>query len=72
MEIKKLTDMISKRVYPETEKEKNCINEFGKMIIKRGKLSKQLIEVINECKRKEDILEQGKEQSSPLHSQVQD
>jgi len=53
MEIKKLTDMISKRVYPETEKEKNCINEFGKMIIKRGKLSKQLIEVINECKRKE-------------------
>jgi len=70
MEIKKLTDMIAKRVYPETEKEKNCINEFGKMIIKRGHLSKQIIETINECKRKEDILEQGTQQSSEVHSEI--
>jgi hypothetical protein len=45
MEIKKLAEMIAKRVYPETEKEKNCINEFGKMIIKRGQLRKRIIEI---------------------------
>jgi hypothetical protein len=63
MEIKKLTEMIAKRVYPETEKEKNCINEFGKMIINRGKLSKRIIELINDSKRKEDLLDSGTKQS---------
>jgi hypothetical protein len=63
MEIKKLAEMIAKRVYPETEKEKNCINEFGKMIIKRGQLRKRIIELINDSKRKEDLLDSGTKQS---------
>jgi len=62
-EIKKYCDSIAKRKYPETEKEKNCINEYGKMVIKRGQFSKQLINFITEYdgKTEANILEQGKE-----------
>jgi hypothetical protein len=70
MEIKKLAEMIAKRVYPETEKEKNCINEFGKMIIKRGQLRKRIIELINDSKRKEDLLDSGTEQSDSVHIEI--
>jgi hypothetical protein len=63
-EIKKYCYSIAKRKYPETEKEKNCINEYGKMIIKRGQFSKQLINFISkyDCQTKTDILEQRAEQ----------
>lgn len=63
IEIKRLCQSISKRVYPETEKEKRCINEFGKLIIKRGHFTKELINFISKYdgKAKADILEQGKE-----------
>lgn len=61
--IKQLCEAISKRVHPETEKEKNCINEFGKLVIKRGHFTKELINFISKYdgKAKADILEQGKE-----------
>jgi hypothetical protein len=50
-------------VYPETEKEKNCINEFGKMIVRRGHFTKELINFISKYDgtAKENILESGKE-----------
>ena len=67
-EIKVFTESIAKRVYPETEKEKKCINEYGKMIINRGKLSKQIIEFVkekvNDSTGAEKILDKGEEQSS--------
>lgn len=46
-EIPKYIDSIAKRVYPLTEKEKNCIEEHGKMIINRGHLKKAIIETIS-------------------------
>jgi hypothetical protein len=46
-EINKFVQSIAKRVYPLTEKEKNCLEEFGKMHIKRGHLSKAIIETIS-------------------------
>lgn len=55
-EINKFVQSIAKRVYPETEKEKNCINEFGKMIIKRGQLSKAIINIINEKANEQEQL----------------
>lgn len=63
IEIKKFCQSIAKRKYPETEKEKNCINEYGKMIIKRGHFAKELIEFISKYdgKTAENILESGKE-----------
>ncbi|MFO0089756.1 MAG: hypothetical protein ACK518_03040 [bacterium] len=50
-------------MYPETEKEKNCINEFGKMILRRGHFTKELINFISKYdgKAAENILEPGKE-----------
>ena len=62
-EIKKYCQSIAKRKYPETEKEKNCINEYGKLIIKRGHFTKELINFISkyEPTAKTDILESGKE-----------
>lgn len=63
IEIKKYCESIAKRKYPETEKEKNCINEYGKMIIKRGQFTKELINFISKYdgKAAENILESGKE-----------
>lgn len=63
IEIKKYCQSIAKRKYPETEKEKNCINEYGKMIIKRGQFTKELINFISKYdgKAAENILEQEKE-----------
>ena len=63
IEIKKYCESIAKRKYPETEKEKNCINEYGKLIIKRGYFTKELINFITKYdgKTAENILEQGKE-----------
>jgi hypothetical protein len=55
-EIEKFVDSIAKRIYPLTDKEKNCINEFGKMVIKRGHVKKAILEVINE-----KVNEQGSE-----------
>ena len=46
-EIETYIESIAKRVYPLTEKEKNCINEFGKMIINRGHVKKAIIETIS-------------------------
>jgi hypothetical protein len=46
-ETDKYIDSIAKRVYPFTDKEKNCVNEFGKMIINRGHLKKEIIQVIS-------------------------
>ena len=62
-EIKSYCQSIAKRVYPETEKEKNCINEFGKMIVRRGHFTKELINFISKYDgtAKENILESGKE-----------
>ena len=64
IEIKKFCQSIAKRKYPETDKEKNCINEYGKMIVKRGHFTKELIEFISKYdgKTAENILESGKEQ----------
>lgn len=62
-EIKRLCQSIAKRKYPESEKEKKCINEYGKMIIKRGHFTKELINFITKYdgKTEENILEPGKE-----------
>ena len=62
-EIKRLCQSIAKRKYPESEKEKKCINEYGKMIIKRGHFTKELINFITKYdgKATENILESGKE-----------
>lgn len=46
-ETEKYIDSIAKRVYPLTDKEKSCLNEFGKMIINRGHLKKEIISVIS-------------------------
>lgn len=63
IEIKKYCESIAKRKYPETEKEKNCINEYGKLIIKRGHFTKELINFISKYdgQTEKNILEQGKE-----------
>jgi hypothetical protein len=63
-EIKSYCQSIAKRVYPETEREKNCINEYGKMIVRRGHFTKELINFISKYdgKTAENILESGKEQ----------
>jgi len=65
IEIKKYCQSIAKRKYPETEKEKKCINEYGKLIIKRGHFTKELINFISKYdgEKKANILEQGEEQS---------
>jgi hypothetical protein len=65
IEIKKYCQSIAKRKYPETEKEKKCINEYGKLIIKRGHFTKELINFISKYdgETKANILEQGEEQS---------
>jgi hypothetical protein len=62
IEIKKYCESIAKRKYPETEKEKKCINEYGKLIIKRGHFTKELINFISKYdgKTTENILEPGK------------
>ena len=70
-ELKKLSQMIAKRVYPETEKEKKCIEEFGKMIIKRGHLSKQIIQLCNESKAKTELLDQTKKHDASNRSEVE-
>lgn len=63
IEIKKYCQSIAKRKYPETEKEKKCINEYGKLIIKRGHFTKELINFISKYdgETKANILEQGEE-----------
>ena len=71
-EIKKHCQIIAKKVYPMTEKEKTCIEEHGKRTILRGKLEKRIMETISkyESETKENILESGKEQSGQVHSEV--
>lgn len=63
IEIKRLCQSIAKRKYPESEKEKKCINEYGKMIVRRGHFTKELINFITKYdgKATENILEPGKE-----------
>lgn len=46
-ETDKYIDSIAKRVYPLTEKEKNCVNEFVLMKMKRSHLKKAIIETIS-------------------------
>jgi len=54
-ETDKYIDSIAKRVYPLTEKEKSCINSYGKMIINRGHLKKEIIQVISKYTQNEKI-----------------
>lgn len=64
-EMGKFIDSITKRVYPETQEEKTCIEKFGKMIIKRGHLKKAIIETISkyDSKGKEAVLDSAAEQA---------
>ena len=52
-EVDKFIDSIAKRVYPLTEKEKTCLEKFGKMIINRGHLKKEIIQVISKYEQGE-------------------
>jgi hypothetical protein len=72
-EIKKLVSSISKRVYPLTDKEKKCINEYGKMIINRGHLEKEIIQTISKYEQsgETEILEGADQQESKDSSTVQ-
>lgn len=54
-EINKFVQSIAKRVYPETEKEKNCIEAHGKRVIAMGKLSKKIIETITKYKEENPL-----------------
>jgi hypothetical protein len=44
----------AKRIYPMTEKEKGCINEYGKMIINRGQFKKRVVRFIDYIQTKEN------------------
>jgi hypothetical protein len=72
-EIKRLVDSIAKRKYPETEQEKNCIEKYGKLIIKRGHFSKALINFISkyDSEGKTEVLDSGTEQTDTNHQIVQ-
>lgn len=65
-EVDKFIDSITKRVYPETQEEKTCIEKFGKMIIKRGHLKKAILETISkyDSKGEEAVLDSASEQKS--------
>jgi len=52
-EVDKFIDSIAKRVYPLTDKEKSCLEKFGKMIINRGHLKKEIIQVISKYEQGE-------------------
>jgi hypothetical protein len=71
-EIKKYCQILAKRVYPITEKEKTCINEHGKRTILRGKLEKRIIETISKYEQEAEanLLESGKEQADKVHSEI--
>ena len=62
--IDKFIDSIAKRVYPLTEKEKSCLNEFGKMVINRGHLKKEIIQVISKYDQsgEKEVLDSAHEQ----------
>jgi hypothetical protein len=69
-ELKKYCDMVAKRVYPETEQEKKCIEKFGKMIIKRSKLSKAIISFIskyNDATPTQENLDKRTQPDSPAY-----
>jgi hypothetical protein len=70
-ELKKYSEMIAKRVYPEGDKEKKCIDKFVLMKMKRSALSKQIIQLCNESKAKETILDTAKESNGPTDKQVE-
>ena len=72
-EVDKLVHSIAKRKYPETEKEKKCINEYGKLIIKRGQFSKAVINFISKYDNEgtETILDSGAKQTNPGHQTIQ-
>ena len=65
-EIETYVDSIAKRVYPLTEKEKNCIQKYGEMVINRGHVKKAIIETISkyEPKAEAQILDSGNEQET--------
>ena len=44
----------AKTIYPMTEREKNCINEYGKMIINRGHFKKRVMKFIDYIQTKEN------------------
>lgn len=72
-EIPKFIESITKRVYPLTEKEKTCINAYGKLIIKRGHLKKAIIETISKYDQQTEanLLEETGTDKTPYHSEVQ-
>jgi hypothetical protein len=70
-ELKKYSEMIAKRVYPEGDKEKKCIDKFVLMKMKRSALSKQIIQLCNESKAKETILDKATEPNSPTDKQME-
>lgn len=49
-EINTYIESIAKRIYPLTEKEKNCIEKYGQMVINRGHVKKAIIETISKYK----------------------
>jgi len=63
-EVDKFIDSIAKRVYPLTEKEKNCTNEFILMKMKRSHLKKEIIQTISKYDIKDapPILDSAHEQ----------
>lgn len=70
-ELKKYSEMIAKRVYPEGEQEKKCIDKFVLMKMKRSKLSKQIIQLCHESKAKETILDKATESNGTSNKQVE-
>jgi hypothetical protein len=70
-ELKKYSEMIAKRVYPEGDKEKKCIDKFVLMKMKRSALSKQIIQLCNESKAKETVLDTPTESNSPTDKQME-
>jgi len=70
-ELKKYSEMIAKRVYPEGEQEKKCIDKFVLMKIKRSKLSKQIIQLCHESKAKETILDKATESNGEANQQME-
>jgi hypothetical protein len=70
-ELKKYSEMIAKRVYPEGEQEKKCIDKFVLMKMKRSALSKQIIQLCNESKAKETILDKATEPNGEADQQME-
>lgn len=65
-EVEKYVESIAKRIYPFTDKEKNCIQKHGEMIINRSHVKKAIIETISKYEQppEEKILDSGSQQEA--------